>query len=65
MRGNLKAMFNTGHHANMTEILSGPERRRQRTAQEKIAIVEKTMKPGMTVSLVARLHGINANQVFT
>ncbi|CRL46932.1 IS2 repressor TnpA (plasmid) [Sodalis glossinidius str. 'morsitans'] len=58
-------MFNTGHNEKMIEVLSGPERRRRRTAQEKIAIVQQTMEPGMTVSHVARLHGINANQVFT
>ena len=33
-------------------------------AQEKIAIIQQTMEPGMTVSHVARLHGINANQIF-
>lgn len=48
----------------MVEVLSGPERRRRRTAQEKIAIIQQTMEPGMTVSHVARLHGINANQIF-
>ncbi|NJC99087.1 hypothetical protein EWM60_03200 [Candidatus Erwinia dacicola] len=49
----------------MIEILSGPERKRRRTPQEKIAIVQQTLKPGMTVSHVARLHGVNANHVFT
>ena len=34
------------------------------TPQEKIAIIQQTMEPGMTVSHVARLHGINANQIF-
>lgn len=58
-------MFNANHHENMIEVLSGPERCPRRTAQEKIAIVQQTMEPGMTVPLVARLHGINANQVFT
>ncbi|NJD86227.1 hypothetical protein EWM60_18195 [Candidatus Erwinia dacicola] len=57
-------MFSTGHNDKMIEILSGPERRRRRTPQEKIAIVQQTLKPGMTVSHVARLHGVNANQVF-
>ncbi|EON1141767.1 transposase, partial [Escherichia coli] len=47
----------------MVEVLSGPERRRRRTPQEKIAIIQQTMEPGMTVSHVARLHGINANQI--
>ncbi|MEC5342575.1 cation:dicarboxylase symporter family transporter [Brenneria populi] len=44
----------------MVEVLSGPERRLRRTPQEKIAIIQQTMEPGMTVSHVARLHGINA-----
>ncbi|WP_350262762.1 IS3 family transposase (plasmid) [Pantoea sp. BJ2] len=48
----------------MVEVLSGPERRRRRTPQKKIAIIQQTMEPGMTVSHVARLHGINANQIF-
>ncbi|HDT6088488.1 TPA: transposase [Raoultella ornithinolytica] len=48
----------------MVEVLSGPERRRRRTPQEKIAIIQQTMAPDMTVPHVARLHGINANQIF-
>ncbi|HBB1616472.1 TPA: transposase, partial [Escherichia coli] len=31
----------------------GPEKRRRRTTQEKIAIVQQSFEPGMTVSLVA------------
>jgi transposase len=45
------------------EVLS-PERRRRWSAVEKVAIVHETYQPGMTVSLVARKHGINPNQVF-
>ncbi len=57
-------MFNTSQNNKMVEVLSGPERRRRRTPQEKIAIIQQTMEPGMTVSHVARLHGVNANQIF-
>ncbi|MFP3710213.1 transposase, partial [Paraburkholderia sp. SIMBA_009] len=46
------------------EILTEPERRRRRTAQEKIGIVHETLEPGASVSAVARRHGVNANQVF-
>jgi len=46
------------------EILSRPEGRRRRTAQEKIAIVQKTLTPGASVSAIARRHGVNPNQVF-
>ncbi|SVF56347.1 transposase [Escherichia coli] len=38
----------------MIDVL-GPEKRRRRTTQEKIAIVQQSFEPGMTVSLVARL----------
>ena len=35
-----------------------------RSRQERRQIVEETMKPGASVVLVARKHGVNANQVF-
>jgi len=43
----------------MIDVL-GPEKRRQ----EKIAIVQQSFEPGMTVSLVARQHGVAASQLF-
>ena len=46
------------------DILSGPERRRRWTAAEKVAIVNETYEPGVTVSLVARRHGSAPNQLF-
>ncbi|WP_437440754.1 IS3 family transposase [Raoultella terrigena] len=48
----------------MGTVLTEPERRRRRTPQEKIAIVQETFQPGSSVSLVARRHNVNANQVF-
>lgn len=42
----------------------GPERRRRWSPAEKVHIVEETYEPGMTVSLVARRHGVAANLVF-
>jgi transposase len=47
------------------EILTGPQRRRRRTTAEKLAIIAETREPGMTVSLVARRHGLAPNQLFT
>ena len=35
-----------------------------RTKQERQQIVEETLKPGASVSVVARAHDVNANQVF-
>jgi len=35
-----------------------------RSKQKRRKIVEETLKPGSSVALVARTHGVNANQVF-
>jgi transposase len=45
---------------------AGSERRvrRFRSVAEKRRIVELTLGPGSSVALVARAHGVNANQVF-
>lgn len=41
-----------------SEVLSGPERRRRWTPDEKLVIVAETYELGISVSLVARQHGI-------
>jgi len=46
------------------EIITGRERRRRYTGQEKVRFVEETMQPGMTVSAVARMHGISPSLLF-
>jgi transposase len=38
--------------------------RRFRSVAEKRQIVNQTLEPGASVALVARAHGLNANQVF-
>lgn len=43
---------------------SGRRARRWRSVSEKRQIVQLTMEPGASVSLVARAHGLNANQLF-
>ncbi len=57
-------MFKTGQSEIMGTVLTERERRRRRTPQEKIAIVQETFQPGSPVSLVARRHNLHANQVF-
>ena len=47
-----------------SEVLSGVQRRRRWTPEEKVQIVEETYLPGMSVSLVARRHGIDGSQLF-
>jgi transposase len=51
--------------ADRVEIITSIQRRRRWTASEKVRIVEETFEPGMTVSLVARRHGVAPNQLFT
>jgi len=46
------------------EVLEGVQRRRRWAPEEKLRIVEETYLPGMSVSHVARLHGVAPNQLF-
>jgi transposase len=46
------------------EVL-GTERRRRWSLQDKLQIVDETLQPGMTVSEVARRHGLAPSVVFT
>lgn len=57
-------MSNTNANFEMTGILLGQEVRKRKTPQEKIAIIQQTMEPGMNVSHVARLHGIQPSLLF-
>ena len=40
------------------------KKRQHRSSTERLRVVEETLVPGASVSLVARAHGVNANQVF-
>jgi transposase len=51
--------------SNHVEVITSVQRRRRWTASEKVRMVEETFEPGMTVSLVARQHGVAPNQLFT
>src|SRR5215831_9455700 len=51
--------------ADRVEIITSVQRRRRWAAAEKVRMVEETFEPGMTVSLVARRHGVAPNQLFT
>ncbi|NRP89754.1 hypothetical protein GFPCMMHI_05679 [Ensifer adhaerens] len=46
------------------EVLSGPERRRRWSTAEKLAIIDEIYEADATVSIVARRHGIQPNQLF-
>lgn len=46
-------------------IAEAERRRRSWSAAEKRRVVAETLEPGASVSVVARRHDVNANQVFT
>ena len=47
------------------DVITSVQRRRRWSAEEKARMVQETYAPGMTVSLVARQHGIAPNQLFS
>jgi transposase-like protein len=49
----------------LSQPISPPRtKRRYRSVEERRRIVEETLVPGTSVAIVARAHGVNANQVF-
>src|SRR5204862_581265 len=46
------------------EIITGAERRRRWSEEEKLQLVAEACRPGHSVSQVARARGINASQLF-
>jgi transposase len=52
------------HDPTRVEIITGRERRRRYSANEKLALVDATTQPGMTVSAVARQHGVSPSLLF-
>jgi transposase len=45
-------------------VLVNGQKRRHRSKLERSQIVEETFVPGASVAVIARAHGVNANQVF-
>ena len=56
-------MPTTRHTETPTAELT-PAKRRFRSKQERRRIAEESLQPGASVAVVARKHGVNANQVF-
>ena len=52
-------------HRRARDVLSGPERRRRWSTEEKLRVLEQSIAPGSSVSLTCRLHGIRSGQLYT
>lgn len=59
----MTSTYEKGGRVGRPDVL-GVQRRRRWTPEEKSRIVEETYLPGHSVSLIARRHGIAANQLF-
>jgi transposase len=46
-------------------VLSGPERRRRYSDDEKAALVAETFRPGVCTADLARRHGLHPQQLYT
>lgn len=46
-------------------MLSGPERRRRWSTEEKLRVLAQSIAPGSSASLTCRLHGISSGQLYT
>ena len=58
-------MSDTSHNdVQRIEVITSVQRRRRWAVAEKIEIVEETELPGMSVSYVARKHGISPSLLF-
>ena len=47
------------------DVLSGPERRRRWSTEEKLRVLAQSVAPGSSPSLTCRLHGISSGQLYT
>ena len=47
------------------EVLTGPERRRRWSLEEKLRMLGQSVAPGSSATLVCRLHGISSGQLYT
>ena len=52
------------HAPRRVEVITSIQRRRRWSSAEKVRLVEEAMRPGMSVSYVARQHGIAPSQLF-
>ena len=61
-RANANAMHQHRHEGNSyrrIELITGTERRRRWTPEEKAGLIAESLQPGVNVSALARLHGVS------
>jgi transposase len=58
------AVFMINTNSEIAAEVVGPERRRRWSLEEKLQMVRESYEPGKSVSMVARCHAVNPNQLF-
>jgi transposase len=58
-------MTSNSHSTQQIEIITSVQRRRRWSSREKLEIVEESEIPGISVSAVARKHGVSPSLLFT
>jgi transposase len=51
-------------NADRVEVFAGIQRRRRYSVDQKLAVLQEAAQPGMTISYVARRHGIAPSLIF-
>ncbi len=59
------SMTSNSHPPQQIEIITSVQRRRRWSTQEKLEIVEESELSGLSVSAVARKHGVSPSLLFT
>ena len=52
------------NNVDRVEVFAGIQHRRKYSADQKLAVVQEAAQPGMTISYVARRHGIAPSLIF-
>jgi transposase len=60
----MPSLTTMSNDAERVEVFAGIQRRRRYTAEQKMAVVQESAQPGMTISYVARRHGIAPSLIF-
>ena len=60
----LESTLELEHQVRRIEVITGACGRRRWTIDDKARIIEETLEPGASVSVVARRHGLTPQQVF-
>lgn len=59
------SMTSNSHSPQQIEVITSVQRRRRWSTQEKLEIVEESELSGLSVSAVARKHGVSPSLLFT